>query len=199
MKLDELIKALEGMLPEKVPYGDLIGAEGVYAHSGPLAYEDPEPYFIEYAVEELKKYSKIQAILGDNYDLDQLREAIKKQSEYKEFMNRWKNAVSLAGVINKFGANKLAELVEANNIAVQPLTLEELQQMENVPVYIQDLYTEGRDGWYIITWDATKHGRYLVLTSKNCNGFLLDEYGESWLAYSYNPSSLNKKGNSNNE
>lgn len=115
MKLDELIKALEGMLPEKVPYGELVGAEGVYAHSGPLVYADPEPYFIEYAVEELKKFSKIQAILGDNYSLDQLRKAVEKQSEYEEFMNRWKDAVDLAGAGNKIGADRLAELVEANN------------------------------------------------------------------------------------
>lgn len=46
----ELIEALKSMLPEKVLYGDLIGAEGVYAHSGPLVYEDPEPYFIEQAI-----------------------------------------------------------------------------------------------------------------------------------------------------
>lgn len=46
----ELIDDLKRMLPEKVLYGDLIGAEGVYAHSGPLVYEDPEPYFIEQAI-----------------------------------------------------------------------------------------------------------------------------------------------------
>lgn len=46
----ELIEHLKRMLPEKVLYGDLIGAEGVYAHSGPLVYEDPEPYFIEQAI-----------------------------------------------------------------------------------------------------------------------------------------------------
>lgn len=50
MGYKELIEALKSMLPEKVLYGDLIGAEGVYAHSGPLVYEDPEPYFIEQAI-----------------------------------------------------------------------------------------------------------------------------------------------------
>lgn len=50
MDYKELIEALKSMLPEKVLYGDLIGAEGVYAHSGPLVYEDPEPYFIEQAI-----------------------------------------------------------------------------------------------------------------------------------------------------
>lgn len=76
MKLNELIKALESMLPDKVSYGDLIGAEGVYAHSGPLVYEDPEPYFVEQAIAELKKLSEIQDILGPVYDTDHLRELI---------------------------------------------------------------------------------------------------------------------------
>lgn len=50
MEYKELIERLKSMLPEKVLYGDLIGAEGVYAHSGPMVYEDPEPYFIEQAI-----------------------------------------------------------------------------------------------------------------------------------------------------
>lgn len=49
MDYKELVESLKSMLPPKVLYGDLIGAEGVYAHSGPLVYEDPEPYFIEQA------------------------------------------------------------------------------------------------------------------------------------------------------
>lgn len=74
----------------------------------------------------------------------------------------------------------------------KPLTLEELRNMDDVPVYIQDLYGEGRDGWHIISWDSTRSGRYLVLTSKNCNGFLIDEYGESWLAYAQKPIDFDK-------
>lgn len=49
MDYKELVEALKSMLPPKVLYGDLIGAEGVFAHSGPYVYEDPEPYFIEQA------------------------------------------------------------------------------------------------------------------------------------------------------
>lgn len=81
MELNELIKALKSMLPEKVPYGDLIGAEGVYAHSGPLVYADPEPYFIEQAAAELKKLSEIQDILGPIYDTDHLRELIQADKD----------------------------------------------------------------------------------------------------------------------
>lgn len=50
MDYKELIEELKSILPEKVLYGDLIGAEGVYAHSGPMVYADPEPYFIEQAI-----------------------------------------------------------------------------------------------------------------------------------------------------
>lgn len=58
----ELIDDLNRMLPEKVLYGDLIGAEGVYAHSGPLVYEDPEPYFIEQAITAINELlSRVEA------------------------------------------------------------------------------------------------------------------------------------------
>ena len=50
MDYKELIENLKNMLPEKILYSDLICAEGAYAHSGPLVYEDPEPYFIEQAI-----------------------------------------------------------------------------------------------------------------------------------------------------
>ena len=88
MELSDLIKGLEGMLPEKVPYGDLIGAEGLYAHSGPLVYEDPEPYFIEQAIAELKKLSEIQDILGPVYDADRLRELIQAATQ-EEGVRLW--------------------------------------------------------------------------------------------------------------
>lgn len=50
MNYKELIEALKSTLPQKVPYGELVGAEGAFAHSGPMVYEDPEPYFVEQAI-----------------------------------------------------------------------------------------------------------------------------------------------------
>lgn len=50
MDYKELIEALKSTLPQKVPYGELVGAEGAFAHSGPMVYEDPEPYFVEQAI-----------------------------------------------------------------------------------------------------------------------------------------------------
>lgn len=50
MDYNDLIEALKSTLPPKVPYGELVGAEGAFAHSGPMVYEDPEPYFVEQAI-----------------------------------------------------------------------------------------------------------------------------------------------------
>ena len=50
MNYKELIEALKSTLPQKVPYGELVGAEGAFAHSGPMVYEAPAPYFVEQAI-----------------------------------------------------------------------------------------------------------------------------------------------------
>lgn len=62
----------------------------------------------------VERLAKIEDILGDDYDLDKLRESIEKQAEYEEFMNRWKNAVALAGAVKEIGSERVAELVEAD-------------------------------------------------------------------------------------
>lgn len=46
----ELIEALKSMLPEKIPYGELVGAPWPYTQQGAMVYEEPEPYFIEQAI-----------------------------------------------------------------------------------------------------------------------------------------------------
>lgn len=52
-------------------------------------------------------------IIGD-CSLDRLREALQKQSEYEEFMEHWKDAVAIAGAVKDVGADRVAELVEAD-------------------------------------------------------------------------------------
>lgn len=79
----------------------------------------------------------------------------------------------------------IREKIERDN--PQPLSWDELKQMNEVPVYIIDLYDEGREGWYILSWDHRSSCQYLVLSSRHCNGFLSDEYGESWVAYKHEP------------
>lgn len=78
-KLDyeQLTETLKSMLPKKVLYGDIIGAEGIYAHSGPLVYEDPEPYFIE------------QAITAITELLERAQKAEKERDEYKSALQNW--------------------------------------------------------------------------------------------------------------
>lgn len=49
MDYKELVEALKEMLPEKIPYGELVGAPWPYTGQGEMVYEDPEPYFIEQA------------------------------------------------------------------------------------------------------------------------------------------------------
>ena len=61
-----------------------------------------------------ERLSVIENILGDDYDLDYLREAIEKKSEYEQFIEKWKQAVEIAGSVKQLGAERVAELVEAD-------------------------------------------------------------------------------------
>lgn len=56
----------------------------------------------------------IEDILGDDYDMGRLREAVEKQTEYEQFMEQWKQVAEIAGAVKKVGAERVAELVEAD-------------------------------------------------------------------------------------
>ena len=60
------------------------------------------------------RLAAIEDILGDDYELDRLREAVEKQEEYEQFMGRWKQVAEIAGAVKKVGAERAAELVEAD-------------------------------------------------------------------------------------
>lgn len=62
----------------------------------------------------------------------------------------------------------------------EPLTLEELRGMNEVPVWIQNLEEPAKSQWRLLYWDR---GKYLVLQGISVRGYLMEEYGESWLAY----------------
>lgn len=81
MKLNDLIKALKNMLPEKIPCCALIDPNGTHADTGPEVYPKPEAYLIEQAIAEIKKLSEIQDILGPIYDTDHIRELIQADRE----------------------------------------------------------------------------------------------------------------------
>ena len=56
MDIEKLIEDLRGLLKqygEKIPYGELVGAPWPYSRAGDLAWQDPEPYFIEQAATAL--------------------------------------------------------------------------------------------------------------------------------------------------
>lgn len=58
--------------------------------------------------------SALTVLFGADYDLDRLREAVEKQEEYEQFMGRWKQVAEIAGAVKKVGAERAAELVEAD-------------------------------------------------------------------------------------
>jgi hypothetical protein len=65
MEIKGLIESLKNMLPEKVDYADLVCAEG-FAHGYTYVYEDPEPYFIEEAINTLEKlYAENKRLRND--------------------------------------------------------------------------------------------------------------------------------------
>ena len=49
MDYKELIERLKEMLPEKIPYGELVGAPWPYTNQGEMVYPDFEDYIIEQA------------------------------------------------------------------------------------------------------------------------------------------------------
>ena len=67
-----------------------------------------------------------------------------------------------------------------SNESNEPLTLEELREMNEVPVWIQNLEEPAKSQWRLLYWDR---GKYLVLQGISVRGYLMEEYGESWLAY----------------
>lgn len=62
----------------------------------------------------------------------------------------------------------------------EALTLEELKSLNECPVWVQNLEEPEKSQWRLLYWDR---GKYLVLQGISVRGYLLDEYGESWLAY----------------
>ena len=64
--------------------------------------------------------------------------------------------------------------------ANKPLAAEQLQGIDGQPVWIKDLKTPECSGWRMIYWDR---GKYLVLIAKSIQGYILEEYGKTWLAY----------------
>lgn len=73
-----------------------------------------------------------------------------------------------------------------------PLTLEQLREMDGQPVWVD--FTGGTikmdPGWFIVN---IKPGREVYLAGKVSIYRVLEEYGETWRAYSYPPAHTGQK------
>ena len=68
-----------------------------------------------------------------------------------------------------------------NNVPTnEPLTIEELREMNGEPVWIVDV---GPHKWYGPGWAIVDRDNCLVRTVKNWNAVFFESYGERWLAY----------------
>lgn len=59
------------------------------------------------ALHELNQYKELGSV-------ERLRNAVENQSAFEEFMEHWKEAVAIAGSIKEVGAERVAELVQAD-------------------------------------------------------------------------------------
>ena len=62
----------------------------------------------------------------------------------------------------------------------EPLTIEQLREMDGEPVWIVDV---GPHKWYGPGWAIVDRDNCLVRTAKNWNPVFFERYGERWLAY----------------
>ena len=76
------------------------------------------------------------------------------------------------------------ETVTDRNKLNEPLTLEELREMDGEPVWIEDLFDKSKSCWRICYWDK---GKYLALIGRYLIAYLVDDYGFLWLSYRQKP------------
>ena len=72
------------------------------------------------------------------------------------------------------------EAINALSPPNEPLTLEQLREMDGEPVWIVDV---GPHKWYGPGWAIVDRDNCLVRTVKNWNAVFFESYGERWLAY----------------
>ena len=101
----------------------------------------------------------------------------------KEAILRIKDHMEHHG-IGKYPHLKLKEALDMAIAALsqpnEPLTLDELREMDGEPVWIVDV---GPHKWYGPGWAIVDRDNCLVRTVKNWNAVFFESYGERWLAY----------------
>ena len=101
----------------------------------------------------------------------------------KEAILRIKDHMEHHG-IGKYPHLKLKEALDMAIAALsqpnEPMTLEQLREMNGEPVWIVDV---GPHKWYGPGWAIVDRDNCLVRTVKNWNAVFFESYGERWLAY----------------
>ena len=101
----------------------------------------------------------------------------------KEAILRIKDHMKHHG-IGKYPHLKLKEALDMAIAALsqpnEPMTLEQLREMDGEPVWIVDV---GPHKWYGPGWAIVDRDNCLVRTVKNWNAVFFESYGERWLAY----------------
>lgn len=107
-------------------------------------------------------------------------------------------SLHLAPKINGCGPENWADLLEVMETCLEavrghdnkPLTMEQLLKIDSQPVWVEDLKNHDRSAWRLIYWDR---GKCLVLIAKSYDGYILEEYGQTWLAYAYPPVPIDRE------
>lgn len=107
-------------------------------------------------------------------------------------------SLHIAPKINGCGPENWADLLEVMETCLdavrghenKPLTMEQLRKIDGQPVWVEDLKNHDRSAWRLIYWDR---GKYLVLIAKSSDGYILEEYGQTWLAYAYPPAHIDRE------
>lgn len=92
MDYERLVETLKGMLPEKIPYGELVGAPWPYTSQGEMVYPDLEDYIIEKAAIAISDLVARVAAVEKERDIaiDQLRGKCSVCSHYSGYHNKGK-------------------------------------------------------------------------------------------------------------
>lgn len=66
-----------------------------------------------------------------------------------------------------------------------PLTLDELKQLDDAPVWVEDVMYPPYSGWWIIGWDEDRC--VLAAARKRGSQYIAPYYGRDWFAYRRKP------------
>ena len=79
-----------------------------------------------------------------------------------------------------FGIIQSMPTVDYQKTPNEPMTIQQLREMDGEPVWIVDI---GPHKWYGPGWAIVDRDNCLVRTAKNWNPVFFERYGERWLAY----------------